>query len=405
MASRNLRFVLLGLVLSGCIVPATPPGSPAPGLADASGPVLALADCGCWEPAAAVDSAGRIFVVLSDAPRLAVSTDGGETYVERATPPIPASEPEGQVMVDGYIAVSPTDVLHYVAFLTPPLPTLAAPTGLHVARSVDAGETWDANFVLSLANDPGRNVASPWKSWVGFGPEGDVYVVYNQRGGIVMVGKSEDGGLSYGAFQRANEGDVSISNFPASPVVDPGGRVAIAYFGDQTPAMGANPFFFQGHALKLAISDDAGATYRTVVARAAMAPEFVGTAFPSLAIDAAGRWHIAYWDYAEQMVLVSSEDRGETWSEPVVWSEGGAPLAAPWLASRGGDLVMLWQESTPRILWASGPAGPAPAPTARGVAADVFQGDFAHFTTLTDGRIVVPYPGDGGLRVAILRAG
>lgn len=361
---------------------------------------MAVASCGCWEPAIAADAKGALYVVLSGEPVLVESEDGGRTWAGRAHPPIPG--PLAAAVTtrgDGYVAVAPDDALYYIAFLGD------RPVGMQVARSDDGGRTWATNVELSLASDPTLGVVAPWKSWIAFGADGVVHLVYNQRGGLVMYGRSLDRGATFEPFQAINvPGDRAISNFPASPALDADGRLYLAYFGDQSPNDDPlNPFLFKGHTLKLAISEDSGQTFRTVVVASALPPEYVGTWFPTLVALPDGTLLLAYIDDAGAVVAVASTDHGETWGEPVPWSEGPALNGAPWALLAGDEVVVLVGETD--LVAAHAPASlAAQGPTARTVVQPEFGivGDFVHAAALPDGRIAAPWIDSTSLRVTVL---
>jgi len=396
---RLAAAALLGLLLAGCAATHDPPAASAPSPTASLGIPAAVpalkCSANCWEPAIAIDGAGRIFVTLAQEPGLAVSTDGGASFTDVGKPPLPSGAPAGLLPGDATVATSPDGRLFYYAFLAEPTGlVLPAPVGIQVAVSKDAGRTWDCNVFLSALNGPSQPVVSPWKSWLGFGPGGTVYMDWNSRGTGLWSARSDDGGATWTQFTKVSPADDRIiSVFMGPPVVDAQGRVYVAYFGAQTPNE-PNPFLPQGHELRVATSDDKGATWAQHVVARSDVPGYVGSYFPALAIDPAGRLALANWDPDGHMQVRASLDRGATWGEPVQWSGANATDAAPWLAASGDQVALMYYESGGMALarGAFSPAGLGPPVKHRILAAPSGGGDFMHFALDAHGRAVVPVP-------------
>lgn len=381
-------LVVLVLLVSGCVdLAPSPPGTDGTAADTLPARVAALEGCtgGCWEPMVAIDPEGRIFVVAGMEPLLAVSTDGGLSYDALRVPPLPPGVAEAD-RIDQTIGTDPEGRLFFAAFLA--APATFAPIGLQVAVSQDSGATWTSNRLLSVREDPGSGVVSPFKMWLAFDPaDATAYVAFNQRpGGGVWLGRSDDHGASWGAFVRVQPLDDRIfSTFFSEPVVDGEGRVLLAYFGDQHPNPGVNPFFFQGEELRIAISEDRGETFRHVVIASAPPPGAVGTAFPSLARGEDQALHVAYWDN-ERIRVATSLDGGETWSAPVAWGDPSA--LGPWAGVRAGALAVIrWDAQTGDLVLDEGPATSGPerrSVLARGTGP---TGDFPHFALEARGRL------------------
>ena len=415
--SQAVPFTLaLVAALAGCLGDGAG-GDGASGGAQAGvpdGPVAAIDPCpaDCWEPAIAIDREGRIFVATAHEGTLAVSEDGGRTFDQLGAPPMPAGAPPGTGPFDGTVAAAPDGRLFYYSFVapvvggeTPGLGSLpGGPVGLQVAASSDGGHTWESNAFLSLLDGPSEPVVSPWKSWLGFAPDGTVYLDYNSRGTGLWLTRSDDGGVTWSPFTRVNPPqDHVISVFMGPPVVGPDGRVHVPYFGEQTPNY-PNPFLPQGHALRVAVSEDRGVTFTLRTVATAAPPDYVGAYFPAIAADAAGRLVLAHWDPQERMQVYASPDGGETWEGPVQWSaDGEATAAAPWLEMRDG-LATLMYYGGEGMAYARGSIAPGLGPpTERGtLAKPTGGGDFIHFALDTAGRPVVPVPLAEGPRVEVV---
>jgi hypothetical protein len=230
-------------------------------------------------------------------------------------------------------------------------------------------------------------VISPFKMWLAFAADGAAYIDFNQRpGGGVWLGRSDDHGKTWSPFVRVQPiEDRIFSVFFSPPVVDDEGRVLIAYFANQHPNSGTNPFYFQGEELRLAISEDKGATFRHVVIASAAAPDSVGTAFPSLAMDDEGGLHVAYWDN-ERIRVASSEDGGATWSTPIAW--GNSSAVGPWAGARAGGLAVIhWDADAGDLTLDEGPAATGPTRSVVLAAESGVTGDFPHFAFDAQGRL------------------
>lgn len=416
---RALPFALaLAALLAGCLGDGTgggggdaPRGDDAPMVPD--GPATAIDPCpaNCWEPAIAVDRAGRIVVATAHEATLAVSEDGGRTFEQLGAPPMPEGAPAGTGPFDGTVAAAPDGRLFYYSFVAPAVggetPVVGSlpggPVGLQVAASSDGGRTWESNVFLSILGGPSEPVVSPWKSWLGFAPDGTVYLDYNSRGTGLWLARSDDGGVTWSPFTRVNPpADYVISVFMGPPVVGPDGRVYVPYFGEQTPNY-PNPFLPQGHALRVAVSEDRGATFTLRTIATAPPPDYVGAFFPAIAVDAKGRLVLAHWDPQERMQVYASLDGGETWEGPVQWSaDGERTAAAPWLEMRDGLATLMYYGDAGMAYARGSVADGLGAPAERGILAEpTGGGDFIHFALDAAGRPVVPVPLADGPRVDV----
>ncbi|HLE48319.1 MAG TPA: sialidase family protein [Candidatus Thermoplasmatota archaeon] len=338
---------------------------------------------------------------------LAFSLDGGHTYEQAKTPPIPPGAPQGVTQWDGTLAVGPDGRLYYYAFLARPTGAIlpAPPVGLQVAASTTAARSWETNVFLSALDGPSEPVVSPWKSWLGFGQGSTVYLDYNSRGSGLWVARSDDAGKTWGGFTRVQPADDRIiSVFMGPPVVDSKGRLYIPYFGDQSPNY-PNPFLPQGHQLRVASSDDRGATFRQRTIASKAVPDYVGAFFPILAIDGSDRLVLAYWDSQSRIQVRASFDRGETWQGPVQWSGEKQTSAAPWITVDEGRVTLMYYE-TGGMGYARGNVSESllQEPAERGVLPSSAGGggDFIHFALDGDGRMVVPVPNASERRVSVV---
>jgi hypothetical protein len=336
-------LVLAAVVLAGC---ASAPGDgtfarstdASPGLPPARLAAITGCESSCFEPTVASDGAGDVYVVAGEEERAAASHDGGRTFAPLKLPPHPAAAPEGNVRVDQLVAVDAQGLLYYAAYVGLDEGPIPPPVGLQVATSRDHGASWATDVFLGLWAQPTGGVVAPWRMWLAFAPDGTAYLDFNQRpGGGVWIGRSDDHGATWTPFVRVQPAtDRILSSFFSPPLVGKDGSVMVAYFGDQHPDP-SSPLFFRGEDLRVARSTDKGATFQQRLVEAAPPGGSVGSAFPQLAQDAAGRLVVAWWD-GRDVVVATSADGGATWTRsPARWGAPGGAVIGPWLDAHAAD--------------------------------------------------------------------
>jgi hypothetical protein len=346
--------------------------------------VKAIATCpsqACYEPSVVVDEDGRVLVMGYGAREVAVSEDGGATFVHR---PGPSTVIPGWFQGD---AILHADGAGHVF-----VAGLVFPFGVQISRSSDAGRTWDARTFFP---SPGSD-----RPWVATGRDGSVYVAFKEGGSELVYGSS-DTGVSFGLLPAVVQPPDRTVLIAGPPIVDAHGRLLEGLFTAST---------FGPLALQVAISDDGGSSfeYHDVFAPPDAS---AGAYFPVPSIDADGVLRMAWLKYpsagegeAFAVAVSSSVDGGSTWSAPVTWSDHETPVTSPWIAARGDDLDLAWYDVTEagrtsslrfarsrdggpaeRTTVASGIVGVPATPAPRNEA----NTDFAHFAHLPDGRAVV----------------
>ena len=188
-------------------------------------------------------------------------------------------------------------------------------------------------------------------------------------------------------------------------MVLPEGRLVLPFWGDQSPDPDRQVIMRSG-ALRVAISDDRGQTFRHIEVATVPPGESLGAGFPILTMDDAGALHLAHMDAEGHIQVRTSADQAETWSEPVRWSGERPSGFGVWAHAAGGVLSVMYPEAqTGDIVLMRGRVtdGAAGGPTQRAVVARGIgvSGDFPHFAGLADGRIVATWRDPGAIYVSI----
>lgn len=423
------------LLLAGCVQEDAPPTTDAPQGDDlAFAPPVAALACkpSCFEPNVAVDTDGDIFVTGGRNNReIAFSSDGGRTFSILAYPPLPSGTPPDTVTGDDMLQVDDAGRLYFSTLLIDWVPpgTFVAPIihGMQVAASSDKGRSWEVNTYVSLPQDLEPSATAVDRQWLGFGPDGTVFLSYTHVafasvGGVAKpmastgqwIARSDDAGKTFGQFTLL--GPDGYAAGPAGPpVVDQEGRIFLPYFFWPPPPNE------DGSALRMGISEDGGKTYEVVNVDAS--DEGQGMWFPIAALDEDGDLFVA-WDHVDGGVRVSrSEDGGRTWSKAQRWSaqqEQAGP--SPWIAARSrGALDVAWfsvadDQSSADLIFTRGTFSDEHAENAT-VRAIIAQDvpmprtdkpgntDFTHFALTRDGRAVVVWTDTENVYVSTERDG
>lgn len=399
---RSFALLAVLVVVAGCARPADEGATPASptahvaGVEDAPTVVSLGADCGaeaCFEPTIAVDAEGRIFVANGRTSPLARSDDGGATWTTLDPVPLPFGLPVPGYQRDVFVQVAPSGRLYYHALVAagPPSPATADVVGIQVAWSEDGGGSWAGNVLLSQAEHPDAPLSGADRQWLALGEEGRAYLSFNQIPTGIWTAASDDGGATWGMWQRAIPFE-DRNNFGQSgaPVVDASGRVAL-------PACaGVGPLVY--------VSDDAGASYE----RSAEHPPGPCASFPQL-VALSERQLALVWVASGDVLVSLSPDAGGTWSEPTTW--GTDAFLGPWpvAETQGGFAVAFFASDGGGIALRLARGNASAPPVSDVTLAEGFTTfpsaptDFAHATALPDGGVAVTWAKDDDLHVAFAK--
>jgi hypothetical protein len=211
---------------------------------------------------------------------------------------------------------------------------------VYVSKSVDGGVTWlpevRANGAAAVGSDDHPSIA--------VAGNGNIFVAWRQSWGFardVTASVSMDGGLSFGRVQNISGPSTSSVTSAVSVTTDSMGRAYVVY-DDVDFARGNVPV------VNFTRSDD-GASWSAP--RNLSGPN-ANIFLPTIKADDQDRLHAAWIDSRGNMVMLwytRSDDRGDTWSAPVVISQNAAqPTVANVRTSigiSGGTLMVAWTAS------------------------------------------------------------
>lgn len=298
-------WVLLTVVLSGCVAPSlTPAGDDAAAPADAlmlTSPVeLPNPPRGAFEPMVAVDGAGTVLVTgtrMFEAVPLWVSHDDGATFRMTRPTGLPAG-------TEGQVVFSPDGDAYMVD------ETIA---GLTVARSQDRGDSWEVRSYATFAV-PGGD-----RPWIAAGANGRFYATWNQIPSGQWVAASEDGGRTFLVHTP-----IVGENVVTGPLaVAPDGALLLARDEKEGPV--------------LYVSRDGARSFERHLAWPAEGER--GWFNPTPAVDEAGNYYVT---------TIERLERG-TRARYAVSTDGGATFSAPReLTAEPGMHVHAWSAAGPR---------------------------------------------------------
>lgn len=283
------------------------------------------------------------------------SSDGGESWEE--TLEVDPRSGEG----DPDLAFGPEGRAYLVEMGS-------GPELLH--RSADGGRTWEEPLPVDFGDRPFLAVSGP-----GAGQPGRVYVHASDRTEPLEGGRGTSALTVFRTDSAATEvvsrttlhvdGDSHVLGNGESVVLSDGTLVLLyperrdhsnigRFEGmtDPDPRRGDRP----NSRLKALVSRDGGQSFgaaRTVAGWYSRFGRGRTSTVPALAADTSSgpfrdRLYAAWTDFRSgegQILLSHSEDRGKSWSEPIVVNRGGGPAFRPTLAVNGaGVLGIAWHD-------------------------------------------------------------
>lgn len=400
---RGVPFALLVALVgwSGCLDDAA---DPIDGATDGVVPLaflpstLVTDQCtgsGCYEPAVAVDDAGRIYAIGSSVRMdgVMVSSDGGATFVLKPWPsmpnPLPLIEGEQGSAGDDVVQVSPWGTV-YMTRLYSDTGGLAG-GGVQLVASDDAGDTWHLNLFIQTREMPTSRSFTADRQWLAFDGDSTVYLLFNCGLSVtICLMRSDDRGATWGPSR-----DVVLPtdhSFPSPmgfPAVGPDGTLIAAYFGDARPDASTG-----ARSIKVAATRDGGMTFTQHTAYTHPFDEgTAGGGWPEATILADGSW-VAGWSTSDDRLwLTRSTDQGASWSDPLVLlpeETGGA--SHPWLRPRqDGGLDAVWFGSGPKVILGRFSADLATYELAAIAEEGGGSSDYSFFDHTPDDRVAVAY--------------
>lgn len=312
------------------------------------------------------------------------STDGGRTWSDRGPMRYTAGGTDVTQSGDP-VALFDSDGKAYYASLASPE---GREGGIWLHRSSNGGASWDEPVLAVAARkDPDTDVCTGTdKEWLGIDPKsGRLYLTYTlftfrcSRSGVptdsftrlsdlgVYLTSSDDGGTTWSTSREIWEGYA----LGAIPKVGPDGTLYVSFWAtvESPPTAcptalgvlaangGGRPFV----SIVAGSSDDGGDTWRfhqqpicDFLAGEVIKPgRFVGGSFlPTLSVDqATGSAHVAYPSFVASqgrftIEMITSDDRGASWSSPTVVTPGPDDARMPALfADRGITRLVYVQTS------------------------------------------------------------
>jgi BNR repeat-like domain len=293
--------------------------------------------------------------------------------------------------------------------------TAAAPDGSVYVAWVEHRRNDEADVMLARFNDAGQMQGEPARvnpeagratAWRGDPPtvaastDGIVYVGWTARvepssanDDELYLSASRDGGRSFAAPVKVNDDQRPALHGMHSLAVAPDGRVYLAWLDERNVTQPRPSEMAEGHHMEsnlelfTAYSTDGGRTFSPNRRVAADACPCCKTA---LAVGPDKRLYVSWRQVLpgdfRHIAVASSEDGGETYSQPVIvsddrWQIAGCPVSGPALAvgadgalrvlwyseGQAGEAGLYWSESvnggrtfTPRRLLSSGRASGTP---------------------------------------------
>lgn len=212
------------------------------------------------------------------------------------------------------------------------------------SRSEDGGVTWSHPL---WSRKPAQDMYTGSVK-MATGPTGQVYLAWQERNASksvvrILLSRSLDGGKRWDETPR----QLAVGDHLGDPhlLAGPDGALYVAWLsGDESERV-----------LEVAASEDSGGTFAPESSRIQPVLEKSkgGIGNPRLAADAKGRLY-AVWEEAGQrrddagIYCSRSEDRGRTWSEPILVSQSDADFRGAYrpqiVATSDGQVHLIWEQ-------------------------------------------------------------
>ena len=278
------------------------------------------------EPMLAEHPHGALFVsgYWEPKPTLWKSQDRGTTWKRVDAGPDAA----GNSDVD--LAVAADGTLYFVTMTYDREQNEGQQVAIGVSR--DAGMSWNWTTLSKTRFDD--------RPWVEVAPDGTAHAIWNDGSGVSHT-ISRDRGATWTPPVRIHDRGGS-----SHLAIGPAGQLAVRI----TPLSASGNKYDEGLDL-IAVSSDGGASWQKHPApgQRDWSPDFESEATPRwvepLAWDAAGRLY-SLWTDKKGVRLAASDDRGATWATRTI-ADTAAPAFFPYLVARGrGELAATWFTST-----------------------------------------------------------
>lgn len=213
--------------------------------------------------------------------------------------------------------------------------------------STDHGDTWQGSPVTFAASGTDRQ-------WVEVNQAtGEVYVTVNSLSTGLWVAKSADSGLTF------------PQQTLAVPHADRGGCICPpgAFTVDEATGNIYLPYYINPNGVGVAISTDGGASFTPTVVpgtEGSALPDDeggeIGGPFTVITHDTAGNLYLVWeevTDAGRRIVLQTSPDQGQSWSEPRRIRDGAMTAQLmPWVvAGEAGRVAVAWYEVDEAMDW------------------------------------------------------
>lgn len=273
-----------------------------------------------------------------------------------ALPVAELADPIGPIQAHGeappQVAVDPAGSIYVLYSVGKEVPGQRFPvSALRFARSDDLGRTWSAPVTVNAEGKFGEFGSHNFHALT-VGTDGRIVATWlDSRSGTsgVWMSQSTDGGRSWEA-DRPIYRDASCPCCRTAVAIAPDGSMYVAWRA-----------ILEGDVRDVVVmrSADGGRTWGDAVRPVEHGWVYPGCphAGPDLAVDAAGRLHIAYWTGqagSAGVYYARSDDRGQTFvSHPIAVGETARPAHVQLALADSAGVVVAWDDghsAVPRVL-------------------------------------------------------